>query len=335
MDEENENPVKNGNREEKKDLCNEAINGIVRREDLHPFFERSDHSVNKVHFSAVPQICRDEPCQLGVDEAGRGPVLGPMVYGISYSPLSQKQLLVDLGCADSKSLTEKKRDEIFDDICKHRDSIGWAIDVISPNVIANSMYRRTKVSLNEVSMMSATNLIRGAIEAGVNVAEIYVDTVGKPESYQARLEGVFPGVKIVVAKKADATYPIVSAASICAKVSRDHAIRAWRFREGEGIAAEYGSGYPTDPATKNWLAANVDQVFGFPQLVRFSWSTAEQILESKAFTVEWEETEETETSNEQKILKFFAKSPTKSSSNVHAKKHPFFTERCLFNATVL
>lgn len=257
-----------------------------------------------------------------------------MVYGISYAPLSQKQLLVDLGCADSKSLTEKKRDEIFDDICKHKDSIGWAIDVISPNIIANSMYRRTKVSLNEVSMMSATNLIRGAIEAGVNVAEVYVDTVGKPESYQARLKGVFPGIKIVVAKKADATYPIVSAASICAKVSRDHAIRAWRFRESEGIESEYGSGYPTDPATKNWLSANVDQVFGFPQIVRFSWSTAEQILESKALMVEWEETEETETPNEQKILKFFAKSPTKS-SNVHTKKHPFFTERCLSNATAL
>lgn len=282
----------------------------------------------------VPKICKDEPCQLGVDEAGRGPVLGPMVYGISYAPLSQKQLLVDLGCADSKSLTEKKRDEIFDDICERKENIGWAIEAISPNIISNSMYRRTKVSLNEVSMISATNLIQGAIEAGVNVAEIYVDTVGKPESYQARLKGVFPGIKIVVAKKADATYPIVSAASICAKVTRDHAIRAWRFREGENIETQYGSGYPTDPVTKKWLSTNVDRVFGFPQLVRFSWSTAEQILESKALTVEWEETEEPETTNEQKILKFFAKSPAKS-SNGHVKKHPFFTERCLSNATTL
>ncbi|XP_011686284.1 PREDICTED: ribonuclease H2 subunit A isoform X2 [Wasmannia auropunctata] len=308
MSERNENMIKNGTGGKEMDFCKEEIKSIVCRKDLHPYFAHSDHSVNEVYFSEVPQICKDEPCQLGVDEAGRGPVLGPMVYGISYAPLSQKQLLVDLGCADSKSLTEKKRDEIFDDICKHKNNIGWAIDTISPNVIANSMYRRTKISLNEVSMMSATNLIQRAIESGVNVAEIYVDTVGKPESYQARLISVFPGVKIVVAKKADATYPIVSAASICAKVSRDHAIRAWRFRE--------------------------DQVFGFPQLVRFSWSTAEQILESKALTVEWEETEEMETPNEQKIFKFFAKSPVKL-SNVHMKKHPFFTERCLSNATIL
>lgn len=256
-----------------------------------------------------------------------------MVYGVSYATLSRKQLLIDLGCADSKSLTEKKRDEIFDDICKNRDCISWAIEVISPNVIANSMNRRTKVSLNEISMISAISLIKGVIEAGVNITEVYVDTVGKPESYQARLRSVFPDVKIVVAKKADSTYPIVSAASICAKVSRDHAIRAWRFRE-DSVGMEYGSGYPTDPVTKNWLSTNVDEVFGFPQLVRFSWSTAEQILESKALTVEWEETEEMESSNEQKIFKFFAKSSSRL-SNTHTKRHKFFTERCLSNVGIL
>lgn len=287
--------------------------------------------------SQVPQVCKNEPCQLGVDEAGRGPVLGPMVYGISYAPLLRKQLLVELGCADSKSLTETKRDEIFDDICQHKDSIGWAIEAISPNVIANGMYRRTKISLNEISMTSATDLIRAAIEAGVNVAEVYVDTVGKPETYQARLQAVFPGVKIVVAKKADSTYPIVSAASICAKVSRDHAIHAWRFRENETDinGRKYGSGYPNDPVTKSWLSTNVDTVFGFPQLVRFSWSTAEQVLQSKALAVEWEETEESDSPNEQKILHFFARSPSKTLSSVHVKKHRFFTERCLSNATVL
>lgn len=245
-------------------------------------------------------------------------------------------MLVDLGCADSKSLKEETRDKIFDDICEHHYSVGWAIEAISPNVIANNMYRRTKVSLNEISMMSATNLIRGAIEAGANITEVYVDTVGRPEPYQARLSREFPGVKIVVAKKADATYPIVSAASICAKVARDHALRAWQFREADDFTNEYGSGYPNDPATKAWLASSMDSVFGYPRLVRFSWSTVEQILESKALPIEWEETEEEEieSPNEQKIQKFFFKLPA-DSHNVHTKKHPFFTERCLSNATVL
>ena len=267
---------------------------------------------------------------MGVDEAGRGPVLGPMVYGIAYAPLSRKQLLVDLGCADSKSLTEEKRDVIFDKICDNSDKMGWAIDSISPNFIANCMYRRSKTSLNEVSMNSAIALIRKTLDAGVFVSEIYVDTVGKPEKYQAKLEDIFPGIKITVAKKADSTYPIVSAASICAKVSRDHAIRAWQFRETEN-ETEYGSGYPNDPATKTWLADNVDPIFGFPQLVRFSWSTAEKILESKAIPVEWEDPEEDLPTAEVKISKFFSPTSTKSKEPVK-KRHNFFTHRCLSSA---
>ncbi|XP_015516018.2 ribonuclease H2 subunit A [Neodiprion lecontei] len=314
----------------------ESINGvdhITSRADLTPYFVNSDHSVNKIHVSKVPQICRTEPCQLGVDEAGRGPVLGPMVYGISYAPLSEKQLLVDLGCADSKTLTEDQRDAIFDKICENDDKMGWAVEVISPNVIANSMYRRSKVTLNEVSMNSAIGLIRRAIEAGVNLAEVYVDTVGKPEKYQAKLKEIFPELKITVAKKADSTYPIVSAASICAKVSRDHALRAWQFREGEN-ENEYGSGYPNDPVTKKWLTQNIDQVFGFPQLVRFSWSTAEKILESSALPVDWEEVNDEESPpNNQKISKFFSKVDTHN--KVNRKKHTFFADRCLTNATSL
>ncbi|XP_012252111.2 ribonuclease H2 subunit A [Athalia rosae] len=313
----------------------ESMNGVEQinsKTDLTPYFVNTDHSINKVHISKVPEICKTEPCQLGVDEAGRGPVLGPMVYGISYAPLSNKQLLIDLGCADSKSLTEEQRDAIFDEICKNSVKMGWAVEVISPNVISNSMYRRSKVSLNEVSMNSAIALIKKTIEAGVNLAEVYVDTVGKPEKYQAMLKGIFPDLKIVVAKKADSTYPIVSAASICAKVSRDHALRAWQFREGDN-ESEYGSGYPNDPVTKTWLASNIDQIFGFPQIVRFSWSTAEKILETNAIPVEWEEIEEEEEPSTQKISRFFSK--INSKNEVKRKKHKFFVDRCLSNASSL
>ncbi|XP_015607938.1 ribonuclease H2 subunit A [Cephus cinctus] len=303
------------------------ITQITCQQDLTPLFEKSDHSINKIHLSEVPQICQEEPCQLGVDEAGRGPVLGPMVYGIAYAPLSKKELLIDLGCADSKSLTEEQRDAIFDKICNESDKMGWAVEAISPNVIANSMYRRCKTSLNEVSMNSAIGLIHKAIEAGVNIAEVYVDTVGKPEKYQAKLQEIFPEFKIVVAKKADSTYPIVSAASICAKVSRDHALRAWQFREGSN-ENQFGSGYPNDPVTKKWLTSNVDQVFGFPHIVRFSWSTAEKILESSALAVEWEDLEEEQLPTEQKISKYFAKVDTRTKAP-KLTKHSFFTERHL------
>ncbi|KAL7292863.1 hypothetical protein TKK_0013537 [Trichogramma kaykai] len=318
--------------DELKVKSDKSIDVITKKNDLTSYFASRDHSINHVYQSQIPQICKDEPCQLGVDEAGRGPVLGPMVYGIAYALLSQKKLLVDLGCADSKSLTEEKRDIIFDKICENEDKMGWAVDSISPNYIANCMYRRSKTSLNEVSMNSAIALIRKTLDAGVFVTEIYVDTVGKPEKYQARLESLFPGIKITVAKKADSTYPIVSAASICAKVSRDHALRAWQFREAENETA-YGSGYPNDPVTKTWLADNVDPIFGFPQLVRFSWSTAEKILESKAINVEWENIDDDSPGVENKISNFFGRSSSVKGNE--RKRHNFFTHRCLSSATSL
>lgn len=171
-----------------------------------------------------------------------------MVYGIAYCVKENDEILKTLGCADSKQLTEEKRDVIFNDICTQdyvTTSLGWAVDIISPNDISNSMLRRSKRSLNEVSMDSAIALITRAKEMGVNIAEVYVDTVGPPEKYEAKLSLIFPDYKITVAKKADSTYPVVSAASICAKVSRDHALKVWTFPEGLPLThKDFGSGYP-------------------------------------------------------------------------------------------
>ena len=130
----------------------------------------------------------------------------------------------------------------------------------------------------------------------MRVAEVYVDTVGPPEKYQQKLEGIFPDLKITVAKKADSLYPCVSAASICAKVARDRAISQWKFAENcrEDFSSEWGSGYPGDPVTKKFLRENLDPVFGFPSIVRFSWKTAETLLEEKGVRVEFEEEEPTE-----------------------------------------
>lgn len=106
------------------------------------------------------------------------------------------------------------------------------------------------------------------------------------------MEGIFPDLKITVAKKADSLYPCVSAASICAKVARDRALAQWKFAEkGQEFTTEWGSGYPGDPVTKKFLRENLDPVFGFPSIVRFSWKTADTLLEEKGVRVEFEEVE--------------------------------------------
>lgn len=80
-----------------------------------------------------------------------------MVYGVAYCPLTQTETLKNLGCADSKALTEEKRDEIFSKMLAEevsRKNVGWAAEIISPNYISNSMYKRAKHSLNEVGIIS-------------------------------------------------------------------------------------------------------------------------------------------------------------------------------------
>ncbi len=174
-----------------------------------------------------------------------------MVYGITYCPEIRAIELKTIGCADSKTLSEDQREKLFEKLDSLKGFVGWVVEIISPNSICNSMFKRLKHSLNEVSHDSAIGLIRKALSLGVNVTSVFVDTVGPPEKYQSKLSAIFPDIKITVSKKADSLFPVVSAASICAKVSRDKALSMWKFRESPfvGIKTEkkelkWGSGYP-------------------------------------------------------------------------------------------
>ncbi|XP_020597539.1 ribonuclease H2 subunit A [Phalaenopsis equestris] len=158
-----------------------------------------------------------KPCIMGIDEAGRGPVLGPMVYGCLYCPLSYQNTLVTLNFADSKTLKEEKREELFENL-KADTSIGWEVDVISPKELSAKMLKREKINLNEISHNSAIGLVKRVLGMGVLLSEVFVDTVGDAEKYSIKLSELFPGIKFLVAKKADSLYPVVSGASIVAKV---------------------------------------------------------------------------------------------------------------------
>ncbi|GFO25809.1 ribonuclease [Plakobranchus ocellatus] len=248
----------------------------------------ADRRTNCLLESPICDRLKKEPCWLGIDEAGRGPVLGPMVYGICFSPVADKEEFGKKGFADSKTLTEEQRDTIFADINSSLDILGWMVEILTPTYISSSMLRRDKYNLNALSHDCAIRLVKTALDRGVNVTEVYVDTVGDPVKYQAKLKEYFPTIDITVAKKADALYAVVSAASICAKVARDKAVKNWVFQENIHLdEPDYGSGYPGDPKTKQFLQASFDKVFGFPSFVRFSWSTAAIIIEKDGVSVEW------------------------------------------------
>ncbi|KJH43717.1 ribonuclease HII [Dictyocaulus viviparus] len=257
------------------------------------------------------------PCILGVDEAGRGPVLGPMVYGCAVSPINNGNELKELGVADSKALSESRREEIF--------IVAYALCCLSAQHISTSMLKRQKCSLNELSHGAAISLIRDALSSKINVVEIKVDTVGPKATYQLKLEKLFPGIAItvVVAEKADALFPIVSAASVAAKVTRDRHLRSWSFSEANVKVPNdgYGSGYPGDPSTKKFLRESIDPVFGYSSLVRFSWKTAETLLEKYCVNVQWDD-DETKEASMREWLTTTSKLP---------KRHSFFADRTISN----
>ncbi|RMZ95687.1 ribonuclease H2 subunit A [Brachionus plicatilis] len=224
---------------------------------------------------------------LGIDEAGRGPVLGPMVYGALFCPIDKEKQLKEMKCADSKSLSEKDRESIFERINEENKICGFAVKSLSPNTISTGMLGRIKYNLNELSHDTAISLIDVLCnQENLNITHVYLDTVGDPHKYELKLSKRFPKLKIKVAKKADSLYPCVSAASICAKVTRDNLLKNWIFRENCSYK-EYGSGYPGDPLTKKFLDSNLNNVFGFVKLVRFSWSTAGIKVKKSCVAVKW------------------------------------------------
>lgn len=232
---------------------------------------------------------------LGIDEAGRGPVLGPMVYGACLCKTTDVNKVKKLGVADSKTLKDETRDSIFRQM-KQSDYVHHFVEISSPSSLSQKMLKRNKYNLNLISHDHAISLIQRAIDFLTEkndqseLTEVFIDTVGDPAKYQEKLEQLFPSLDITVSKKADALFPVVSAASIAAKVTRDRLLSEWNFTEkGLHFHKKFGSGYPGDGVTKQWLRDHIDPIFGFPDVVRFSWATTQNMLQETpgVVSIEW------------------------------------------------
>lgn len=244
--------------------------------------------------SDVPKSAMKSEVVLGIDEAGRGCVLGPMVYGCAYWSVDVDETKnIPSGFRDSKTLNEKDRERLFEELSENKD-IGFALRSILPSEISRHMLRKScdVYNLNEMSHDATITLIRKIIENGkVKVKTAFIDTVGNPNSYKRKLEREFPGVQFVVESKADANYAPCSAASVVAKVMRDRMLESWKYSESSSgfdcdITRDFGSGYPSDPKCKTWMEnLHGGKVFGYNDFLRFSWAPTKNRLEEHGVPV--------------------------------------------------
>ena len=217
----------------------------------------------------------------GIDEAGRGPVMGPLVYAICAIPIFyKKEFDRKKSITDSKKLKPTKRETLAEEI-KNDVLVKYKIDQVSASSISALMQLPDKVNLNRISHTSIFWLV-SQISKSVFLDTVYVDTVGTPTTLASALRTRFPATNFVVESKADAKYKVVSAASILAKTARDKAIRNYESEKGLSV----GSGYPSDPLTKQHLQEIVDKCAGFDSFYRYSWQTAQKVIEKCCDKVE-------------------------------------------------
>lgn len=208
-------------------------------------------------------------CQCGIDEAGRGPVIGPMVMAMVCGDPAE---LRKSGVRDSKELTPARREMLFqrmDELNFHKSFV-----VISPTEINNMMKKST---LNEIEHHFALQLLRDA------ECDVYVDSFDVNPERLSRSLSSESGKKVFCAHRADSTYPSVSAASVVAKVIRDREVRTLSKKYGE-----IGSGYPSDPRTISFLQSSIENNVDITEIVRVKWKTYQNLLSSsKNKTLKW------------------------------------------------
>jgi ribonuclease HII len=199
----------------------------------------------------------------GVDEAGRGPVMGPLV--VSGVTLDDESQLSGMGVKDSKKLSPVRRQEIA-------QKIRAIADVHTIEVPAEEIdVLRDEMTLNEIEVnlfSSVLDHLRPAV-AYVDSVDVNADRFGK--NIRRRLDF---DIEIVSKHKADDLYTIVGAASIIAKTTRDNEIEKIKTEIGQ----EIGSGYPSDPITMDFLEKWIRENHDSPPHARRSWETTKRIM---------------------------------------------------------
>jgi ribonuclease HII len=206
----------------------------------------------------------------GVDEAGRGPMIGPMVIcGVLVDP-DEISELDKIGARDSKTLSPSRRLTLNQKIRSIVNRV--EIRVVSAFDI-DQLRKRT--TLNEIEVAEFVSVVKSLKpqKLYLDAADVNAERFGKKIGDLSGMAAL--GTVIVSEHKADSKFPIVSAASILAKVERDRIIEEMHKKYGD-----FGSGYPSDPKTIGFVRNLFEEGLTLPPIVRHSWDSVRKIRES-------------------------------------------------------
>lgn len=203
----------------------------------------------------------------GIDEAGRGPVLGPLV--VAGVMVESDAPLRALSVRDSKKLSPERRTQLAPQI----EKVGRHEILVVP--AKDIDITRGEMSLNDFEARLFAKIIEQLRPAIAYVDAVDVDEIDFKRSIQRH---VAYDVEIVSQHNADELFPVVSAASILAKVRRDAEIKAIEVELGEPV----GSGYPGDPVTIAFLERWINEKGSLPPHTRATWDTAKRLLGNAA-----------------------------------------------------
>jgi len=204
----------------------------------------------------------------GVDDAGRGPIIGPLVIaGVLFAEEDLRKLKL-LGVRDSKVLSPQRREVLAIEIKKL--AVKYHVESLSPAEIDKVVETRRR--LHKLNRLEAHTMAKVIEVLKPDVAYVDASDVIAERFKEHIMEKLTFPVRIVSEHKADATYPVVSAASIIAKVERDRAIQKLKDKYGD-----LGSGYVTDPKTVEFLEKWLAEHGSYPEFVRRSWKPAKEL----------------------------------------------------------
>ncbi|MDI9614405.1 ribonuclease HII [Methanothermobacter sp.] len=200
---------------------------------------------------------------LGIDEAGRGPVIGPLVVAGVMIPERKFSILRKMGIRDSKKLTPERRKFLARKI--RRISRVFTVKISASDI---DRMREKGFNLNEIEKIAIKRIIAEAQPESVIIDSVDV----KPERLAEEIRSHFGDIEVKAEHGADAKYYPVAAASIIAKVERDLEIE--RIQKLNRKLGDMGSGYPSDPRTRAFLESfRYDEL---PDFVRKSWATVQK-----------------------------------------------------------